>query len=121
MTVGDGTPGGGFAFGATFGKTPTGDGRTPMYAGGGKTPMYGSQTPMYGSQTPMHDGGTYCSAVVCAFAKVQSVIASKIRLINEDIPQDMISILYDLFTFNSNNILASRLLFLFLASSNKLS
>uniref|UniRef100_A0A915A8U5 Transcription elongation factor SPT5 n=5 Tax=Parascaris univalens TaxID=6257 RepID=A0A915A8U5_PARUN len=57
--IGDGTPGG-MAMGATvYGKTPSrDDGRTPMYSGGGKTPMYGSQTPMYGSQTPMHGGQT---------------------------------------------------------------
>lgn len=57
--VGDGTPGG-ISTGATvYGRTPSrDDGRTPMYSGGGKTPMYGSQTPMYGSQTPMHGSQT---------------------------------------------------------------
>ncbi|VDN28543.1 unnamed protein product [Gongylonema pulchrum] len=55
MIVGDAMPGG-EALGGLLGRTPSGDSRTPMYTGGGKTPMYGSQTPMYGSQTPMHDG-----------------------------------------------------------------
>ncbi|VDM09942.1 unnamed protein product [Wuchereria bancrofti] len=56
MIVGDGTPGG-TLIGGFLGRTPSGDSRTPMYSGGGKTPMYGAQTPMYGSQTPMHEGG----------------------------------------------------------------
>ena len=52
---------------STYNKTPlySGGGQTPMYgAGGSRTPMYGSQTPQYdgsrtpqyGSQTPLHDG-----------------------------------------------------------------
>lgn len=54
--VGEGAPSSFFA--SVYGKTPNrDDGRTPMYNGGGKTPMYGAQTPMYGSQTPMHEGG----------------------------------------------------------------
>lgn len=56
MIVADGTPGG-TMIGGLLGRTPSGDSRTPMYSGGGKTPMYGAQTPMYGSQTPMHEGG----------------------------------------------------------------
>ncbi|VBB26096.1 unnamed protein product [Acanthocheilonema viteae] len=56
MIVGDGTPGGTLIAGL-LGRTPSGDSRTPIYSGGGKTPMYGAQTPMYGSQTPMHEGG----------------------------------------------------------------
>lgn len=58
MIVGDGAPGGGIASMSVYEKTPRHLGAaTPMYGGGGKTPLYGAQTPMYGGQTPMHEGG----------------------------------------------------------------